>query len=51
LLGALVASAFLTRTTDGRYARISDGAQSPRPRMARASLDRKPFEVKRVVGV
>jgi hypothetical protein len=51
LLGALVASAFLTRTTDGRYARISDGAQSPRPRMARASLDSKPFEVKRVVGV
>jgi hypothetical protein len=51
LLGALVASSFLARTTDGRYARISEGTQFPRPRMARASLDAKPFEVKRVVRI
>ncbi len=51
LLGALVASAFLTRTADGRYARMSEGAQFSRSRMARASLDPKPFEVKRIVGI
>ena len=47
LLGELVASSFLTCTADGRYTRMSEGSQFPRPRMARASIDAKPFEVKR----
>jgi hypothetical protein len=47
LLAELVASSFLSRSADGRYARIADGAVA-RPRMARAALRSQPFAVKRI---
>jgi hypothetical protein len=49
LLAELVSASFLTRTIDGHYARASEGA-FPRPRMARASLDITPFEVRRIAS-
>ena len=51
LLGELVSASFLTRTTDGHYARATEGGAFPRPRMVRVALDPEPFEVKRIVGV
>jgi hypothetical protein len=48
LLGELVASSFLTRTADGRYARASEGiVQFPPVRMAQATL---PTHQKRRAG-
>lgn len=49
LLGALVAARFLACDHNGRYSRVGDGAPGlPRPRMAQARLDSKPFIIKRV---
>jgi hypothetical protein len=49
LLNELVASRFLGLTKEGQYARLAEDNRSvPRPRMARATLSPKPFEVKRV---
>lgn len=49
LLGALVASAFLAVSSDGRYSRSSERVPAfPRPRMAHATLPGAAFTVKRV---
>jgi hypothetical protein len=49
LLGELVASSFLARSADGRYARVGEGSvAAPRPRMAHARLRAAPFAVKRI---
>lgn len=49
LLADLVASCFLARSPDGRYARMADGAvTAPRPRMAQARLRPRSFVMKRI---
>ena len=39
VLGTLVETGFLCVKKDGTYARVTDGADSPRPRPAKADLE------------
>ena len=39
VLGTLVEAGFLCVKKDGTYARVTDGADSPRPRPAKADLE------------
>ena len=39
VLGTLVETGFLCVTKDGTYARVTDGADSPHPRPAKADLE------------
>jgi hypothetical protein len=49
VLRELVASSFLSCSTDGYYTKASERSSAfPKPRMAQANLDPKPFPIERI---